>query len=63
VTVRPNIPEDGPIKPKYVEKEIVWRICITNCVDGNKNKTTEFSFVSTKRAIYGVQYLSVVLVL
>jgi hypothetical protein len=35
----PNVPEDGPIKPKHVVKGIVWYICATNCVDSNCNKS------------------------
>jgi hypothetical protein len=37
--VRPNVPEDGPIRPKHVVKENVWYSCTMNCVYGNNNKT------------------------
>jgi hypothetical protein len=50
--VRPNVPEDGPIRPKHVETENVWYICTTNCVDGkiiikNKIKTIKRQYISS----------------
>jgi hypothetical protein len=41
--VRPNVPEDGSIRPKHVAKGKVWYICSTNCVEGNCNKTLSYT--------------------
>jgi hypothetical protein len=42
--VRPNVPEEGPMRPKHVEKEKkVWCTCTTNYVDGNSNKTLSYT--------------------
>jgi hypothetical protein len=35
----PNVPEDGPIRPKHVVKGNVRYIYATSYVDGNCNKT------------------------
>jgi hypothetical protein len=42
VTVNTNVPEDGPIRPKYVVKGNMWYIRATNCVDGNCNKALSY---------------------
>jgi hypothetical protein len=44
VIVRPNVPEDGHIRPKHVVKEKTYGIyiCTMNCVDGNNNKTSVY---------------------
>jgi hypothetical protein len=39
----PNVPEDGPIRPKHAVKGNVWYICATNCVDGNRNKAMSYT--------------------
>jgi hypothetical protein len=42
IIVNPNVPEDGPIRPKYVVQWNVWYICATNFVEGNCNKAISF---------------------
>jgi hypothetical protein len=42
--LRPTVPEDGHIRPKYiVNKKKVWYICTMNCVNGNDNKALSYT--------------------
>jgi hypothetical protein len=43
VLVRPNVPDDGHIRPKHVVSVKMFGVCTTNSVHRNINKTLSYT--------------------